>query len=176
MQRIIFPGNHRQPCEARYGIFFDDIDGLFKGAHIVVVQSSATGGSSLWNTDEGRDAVLNRILAQDLAGVRVEYVRFSVILDGSTGQHGVHLPIRFDLQDYIDRGNPHDVADVPASDLRASVLQLLGKGDKKYTILTYHIVGGCARFFTDFNEREHLSNEEMGRLLAAVGYQGGAGA
>lgn len=38
MQSIIFPGNTRQPCQARYGVLFVKEDGT-RIAQIVVVQS-----------------------------------------------------------------------------------------------------------------------------------------
>ena len=74
MKTIIFPGNHRQPAEAAYGIVLED-----ELAHIVVWQVPGKHrGTSLWNTDEGRDNVLNRILETELAGIRNQFVRFSV--------------------------------------------------------------------------------------------------
>lgn len=169
MQNIIFPGNDKQPCLATYGIFLED--GLaVRNAHIVVVQAYKDGGSSLINNEECRDALLNRILSQELTGVRVEFVRFSVIYVASN-KAGFGFPIRLNLADYIKRGNPHDEAQIPASDLSSAFLNLLGKGDKQVTVLSTDVVGGCAQFFTDFDDRSILSGAEIDRLLGAIGYQ-----
>lgn len=173
MKQIIFPGNYLQPCEAQYEIIFEDGgDSFTRNAHIVVVQSSGgNSGTSLINTDEGRDNILNRILSHDLNGVRVEFVTFSLIYVANGSSHGFRFPIRLDMDDYVKRGNPHDVTDVPSSDLRSALLNLIGKGGKQYSVWTYNIVGGCARFFLEFDEREHLSQSEVARLLAAVKYK-----
>lgn len=172
MKQIIFPGNFLQPCEAQYEIIFDEGDSYTRNAHIVVVQSSGgNSGTSLINTDEGRDNILNRILSHDLNGVRVEFVTFSLIYVANGSSHGFRFPIRLDMDDYVKRGNPHDVTDVPSSDLRSALLNLIGKGGKQYSVWTYNIVGGCARFFQEFDKREHLSQSEVDRLLAAVNYK-----
>lgn len=173
MKQIIFPGNFNQPCAAQYGIFFDQNDGSFvRNAHIVVVQAhGGDSGTSLINSDEGRSNILTRILDHDLNGVRVEFVTFSLIYVASEQNHGFKFPIRFDLEDYIKRGNEHDTAVVPPSDFRSTVLSLIGKGDKRYTINSYNVVGGCARFYDVFDEREQLSGAESARILAAVGYK-----
>ena len=173
MKQIIFPGSYRQPSEAHYEIIFEDGDVLARKVNIVVVQTHGVNSTtSLINSDEGRNIILNRILSHDLNGVRVEFVTFSLIYYVSDNdKHGFRFPIRLDMDDYVKRGNPHDVADVPSSDLRSALLNLIGKGGKQYSVWTYNIVGGCARFFQEFEEREHLSGSEVDRLLAAVKYK-----
>jgi hypothetical protein len=172
MKQIIFPGNHRQPCEAQYGIFFDKSDAFFLKAHIVVVQTfGGNSGTSLINTDEGRNAILNHILSNDLYGVRTDYIVFSLIYLAGDTRHGFQFPIHFNMEDYVKRGNPHDVENLPPEDFHSVLLSLIGKGDKRYTVNSCDVVGGCARFFLLFDEREHLSGSEVDRLLAAVNYQ-----
>jgi hypothetical protein len=172
MKQIIFPGNFNQPSVAQYGIFFEKGDSYTRKAHIVVVQTfGGDSGTSLINSDEGRSNILTRILDQDLNGVRTDFVAFSLIYIASESRHGFRFPIHFDLEDYVKRGNPHDSAQAPPTDFRSTVLNLIGKGDKQYTIFSYDVVGGCTRFCDVFNEREHLSGDEIDRLLAAVNFK-----
>lgn len=172
MKQIIFPGNSRQPCLAQYGIFFDSDNSLIQKAHIVVVQSfGKNSGTSLINTEEGRNHILNHILEHELGGVRVEFVTFSLIYIAESSIHGFMFPIHFNLDDYINRGNPHNVDVEPPSDLQSTVLSLLGKGNKKITVWSYNVVGGCTKFFLNFDEREHISSSEIDRLLAEIEYE-----
>lgn len=172
LQRVIFPGNHGQPCEALYGIHLYNENHITR-AHIAVVQSDASGymGTSLWNTDEGRNILLNKILAHDLAGVRVQFVRFSVIIDAGKTVHAAELPIEFDVDDYVAKGNPHDLLEQPASDLAGVLLKLIGKGQKSVSIWSVHVLGGCARFYTDFEQRRHIPRGELEQLLKDIDYR-----
>lgn len=170
MKQIFFPGNSRQPCVAQYGIFIESGDSYMPKAHIVVVQTHGTG-TSLVNTEEGRDSILNQILDHDLNGVRVEFITFSLIYIAPESTHGFQFPIKFNMDDYISRGNKHDVSTPPPADMKSTVLSLLGKGNKTFTVNSYDVVGGCTRFFLDFNERLQISENERKRLLAAVEYK-----
>ena len=94
MQTIFYPGYDRQPCQAFYGIA-NHRDR--KMADIVVINSPRLGpATSLLNTQEGRDRVLNRILANELPGVSPQYVRFFVLIDSAVADrmHGIELPIQ----------------------------------------------------------------------------------
>lgn len=171
MKQIIFPGNSRQPCLAQYGIFFESDNSLIQKAHVVVQSFGENSGTSLINTDSGRNVVLNHILDYELGGVRVEFVTFSLIYIAESSVHGFKFPIHFDLDDYINRGNPHNVDAEPPSDLKSTVLSLIGKGNKKITVWSYNVVCGCTKFFLDFNDREHIPSSEIDRLLAAIKYE-----
>ncbi|MFU0489992.1 hypothetical protein [Pseudomonas syringae] len=65
IKEIFFPGNDRQPCVARYGIRIDPSHGIAR-AEIVVIQTNREGypamGTSLYNTEDGRNIILNKIL------------------------------------------------------------------------------------------------------------------
>ena len=94
MQTIFYPGYDRQPYQAFYGIA-NHRDR--KMADIVLINSPRLGpATSLLNTQEGRDGVLNRILANELPGVSPQYVRFFVLIDSAVAgrMHGIELPIR----------------------------------------------------------------------------------
>ncbi|BCT33550.1 hypothetical protein [Pseudomonas protegens] len=172
MKQIFYSGNDRQPCVAEYAIVVDD-SGWIQRAHIVVVQSSRKGvWTSLYNTDEGRDNVLNRILAQELPGVRVEFLTFNVILDLSNHMEGLRLPIRLDWDDYIARGNPHDSRFSLTFNIKAFFMQLFRKSYREISIWSGHVVGGCAEFYTDIMdpERHRLDIIEASKLLEQAGY------
>ncbi|MDH1106679.1 hypothetical protein N5C55_04780 [Pseudomonas otitidis] len=170
MNKIYFAGNHRQPCVAEYAIVIDDA-GMLQRAHIVVVQSSQKGvWTSMYNTDEGRDNVLNRILRQDLSGVRVEFLTFNIILDFDDHIEGMRLPIHLSDFSYISNRNPYTSRALGG--IKNILLNLTGRGRREYTILSYNIVGGCASFYTDLMDpkRERLDTEEASKLLQQAGY------
>lgn len=157
MQSIIFPGNTRQPCQARYGVLHIKESGT-RIAQIVVVQSDkdAHMGTSLWNTDEGRNLVLNRILETDLQGVRIEYIRFATVIHSSGVLHAIDLPIEVDIDDYVAKGNRHDVGQALAQDWIGVLRNLVGRGNKQYGIWSGDVVGGCARFYMDFERAKKI--------------------
>jgi hypothetical protein len=172
MKSIFYPGNDGQACRAEYGIFLDH-DAPIARANIVVVNPDRTGPSTtLWTADKGRDIVLNKVLAGELKGVRVDCVRFFAMLD--LGQSdcvtGIELPIRVDAHDFIKRGNPHEVRSVALPSRAGWMLHLIGLGQPAVSFRSRHIVCGCATFYTDFQERRHLAAQESRALCAAVGY------
>lgn len=172
MKQIFYAGNDRQPCAAEYAIVVDD-SGSIQRAHIVVVQSSQKGvWTSLYNTDEGRDNVLNRILAQELLGVRVDFLTFNIILDLSTRMEGFRLPIRLNWDDYMSKGNPYKSRFSLTLNLRDSFLQFFRKKYRETSIWSGHVVGGCADFYTDLMdpERHALDIIEASKLLEKAGY------
>ncbi len=173
MRTIFCPGHFGEPYKAEYEILLEG-DGMIPRAHIVVVQSSSDGmGPGLWNTDKGRDAVLNSILNQNLKGIRLDFIRFTSIMrtgvEGDWRIDGLSFPIRVDIDDYVANGNPCGVRNVPPEDLRSVVNTLLGKGGKEYTIWSHDVVAGCAKVFTDFDTRERIERDELNRLIKAVG-------
>jgi hypothetical protein len=171
LKSIIFPGNMRQPCEAEYGIHLY-ADNMIGKAHIVVIQSDKTheAGTSLWNADEGRNVVLNKILSNELRGVRVEFVRFSVALDMGGDIRAIELPILLDFDDFVAKGNPHNLLEKPAENIAGVLKNFIGKGEKDISVWSGNVVGGSARFYTDFERRKHLPSGELKALLQAVGY------
>ncbi len=172
MKQIFYAGNHRQPFVAEYAIVVDDSDWTQR-AHIVVVQSSQKGvWTSLYNTDEGRNSVLNRILVQELSGVRIEFLTFNIILDLSSRMEGLRLPIRLNRRDYIAKGNVYRTRFFPALNLKTMLLQLLHKHHRQTSIWSGHVVGGCAEFYTDLMdpERHQLDIIEASKLLEKAGY------
>lgn len=172
MKQIFYSGNDSQPCVAEYAIVVDD-SGWIQRAHIVVVQSSRKGvWTSLYNTDVGRDNILNRILVQELPGVRVEFLTFNVILDLSNHMEGLRLPIRLDWDDYISKGNPHDSRFSLTFNIKNFLLQFFRKNYKEISIWSGHVVAGCAEFYTDIMdpERHRLDIIEASKLLEQAGY------
>ncbi|WP_054086397.1 hypothetical protein [Pseudomonas syringae] len=176
VKEVFFPGNDRQPCLARYGIKIDPDHGIAR-AEIVVIQTNREGypamGTSLYNTEDGRNIILNKILETDLRGVRVEFVSFYVILDLEHRLEGLKLPIRMDFEDYIKRGNPYGVESLPAENIAGKVMQWIGKGDKAYVYHSIHVQGGCAKFYTDLmdEQRESVSTDKAKELFQAIGYE-----
>lgn len=173
MQMIFYPGNVRQACRAEYSIALN-YDELITKADIVVINSPlAGGGTSLFNTDAGRDVILNKILTDELRGVRLDFIRFFVIIDSGQPQWvtGIELPIRLNVLDYVRKGNLHEVRRVAPRSLLGWPRYLIGQGEKVTSWHSWNVVGGCADFYTDFEQRRHLPPDEINALFSAVGYQ-----
>lgn len=167
MKTILFPSNHRLPAEAAYGVVLED-DSANPLAHIVVWQTAGMlRGSSLLNTDEGRNNVLNRILETELAGVRTEFVRFTVaILEEDGRVYAKDFPIHLDVDDYMVQGNPHEVL---GSNPLSDAFKWIVSKEKRISFKSYDVVAGCARHFTIFEEGIATSSAE--NLLTRAGYK-----
>ena len=169
MKTIFYPSGHgNTTAQAYYGIAVRrDQDPT--QTDIVLINSHRFGIHSLWNSDHGRNVVLNKILATDLAGIATRCVRFFVLIDTDKHHpmHGLEFRIRLDVDDYKRKGNPYF-----APTLRDRLQSLLSGGSFHVPCswLTRDVVGGCARFFTEFHQNRHVPEEEMEELCAAVGY------
>ncbi|MNL50136.1 hypothetical protein D3C87_1731250 [compost metagenome] len=115
---------------------------------------------------------MNRILAQDLPGVRTEFLTFNVILDLPNHMEGFRLPIRLNWEDYIGKGNPYKSRFSPTFNLKSVILQLVFKSHREKTIWSGHVVGGCAEFYTDIMDPQlhRLDIGESSKLLEQAGY------
>lgn len=170
-RKTFFSGNDRQACEVEYAIFecpkeLDDSQ-ILRPVCILVRQWN---GTSLINTDEGRAALLTKILATDLAGVATDFVRFVVSNEVGGEAHAWEFKIRVDVDDYLAKGNRANVETIPEPTLGGTLLSLFGKGSsgRRVSMWSRDIVGGCAQFYTVFDEREHISGEVLKALYAAA--------
>lgn len=140
------------PCEAQFGLHLDrnpDSSTL----HIVVFQSKL--GTSLWNDEKGRNAVLNLVLSKHVAEVRIDRIRLHLILDQAvSGMRGIELPVRADI----------------TSMKRDSGIEVRGLFLKTYTAHSHAVVTGAARCYVDFDDRRLLSQHELERFCAILGY------
>jgi hypothetical protein len=145
---IYFAG-YMGPCEAQYGIHREQ-DTL----HIVVIQSDF--GTSLWNSAEARNHVLNTVLAREATGIQIDQIRFYVILDTRTSDmHGIELPIHLDYDDYRARGNPG---------------RSKGLFRRVFEMRSHDAVAGSGRCYVDFDERIGLTADTIKRFCALLGY------
>jgi hypothetical protein len=173
MQLIFYPDSDNQVAQAEYGVVIRHENSIAR-ADVVVINSHGAGlGASLWNSQAGRDLVLNRILANELKGIRVQFIRFFVLVDleAPGWMRGIELPIRLDINDYMRKGNPHEIQRVAAPGLLGWLRHLAHFGKKRISFWGGHVQGGCADFYTDFEQRRHLPPEEITALCAAVAYQ-----
>lgn len=148
---IFFQG-YWDPCEAEFGIHLDrDTDP--STLHIVVIQ--AKGGTSFWNDDKARDAVLNHVLSTHVVGVPIDRIRLHLILDqDATGMRGIELPVRADI----------------TSMKSGSGVKVKGLFRKTYSAHSHAVVTGAVRCYTDFEDRRMLSKDELDRFCAVLGY------
>ncbi|HDQ4465556.1 TPA: hypothetical protein P9G65_005800 [Pseudomonas aeruginosa] len=168
LKRSYFPGINNAPFLVRYGIVLSRDS--FPTASIIAIQSDKNNelmGSSLINFEEGRNIFLNRILEGELRGVQIDYIDFYVILDQTTMLDGIKLNIRLDFDDYIEKGNPYNTT--PSDTAVGRILQWV-KGEKTYSYWSGHVLAGCARFYTDLNDCEHLAQNSILELLRKVDY------
>lgn len=171
MKQIFFPGFNGQACEAWYGIAIESKESISR-ANIVVVQSNSMEmGTSLWNTDDGRDSVLNRILNQDLKGVRIEFITLTIVLDLNNSLQGMEFPISFNVDDYVEKGNPYNLSQLPAENIRGKLLNLIGMGNKQISCWSGHVVGGCTDFFTKLNEGKRVERARLNEFFKKIGYE-----
>lgn len=170
-RKTFFPGNDRQACEVEYAIFEcpEELDDsrFLRSVCIFVRQWN---GTSLINTDDGRAALLTKILATDLAGVATEFVRFVVSHETGGEAHALEFKIHVDADDFVAKGNRANVETIPDKTLGGTLLSLFGKGSsgRRITMWSRDVVGGCANFYTVFDEREHISGEVLKALYAAA--------
>ena len=168
MQKIFFPGNMRQACEAWYGVILSDT-ATDCTASVLVVQTDKVNpgamGTSLWNTGEGLNNVLNRILSTDLVGVRTEFVRFVSALDVGGSLHAMEFPICLDIDDFIAKGNRYDVMQAPAQDWLGTLKNLAGLGNKQFSFWSGDVVGGCARFYTNFDDGKAIDSQVVRKWM-----------
>jgi len=172
MQQVFYPGHAGQPCIGEYGIALDRSD-AFTRADIILVSRQAHAGASFYNSDYGRDAVLNRILANDLNGIRLEWIRVFVLIEktapapGRAAEFfGVEIKkIELDTDDFIANGNPCTVK-------RRNILSRLFTGvSKEVCYWSGDVVGGCANVTTSFEDSRHLNPDEIHDLCARIGVQ-----
>lgn len=159
MQTIFYPGNVNQPCRAEFDIVIDN-RGVFPQADIVVVNSNQWGGQTwLVNNDQSRDFLLNNILANNLRGVSISFIRFCLIMHAGdlASATGFEFPI-------------HKACSVqrPKS-LRWKLANLIGGSDESTGPTTMEMAEADRNFYTDFEERRQLSKEQTETWLAAVG-------
>lgn len=170
MQQLFYPGHAGQPCIGEYAVTIDS-SGTFPVADIVLISRHEHAGASFLNSVTGRDAVLNRILANDLSGVRLDWIRLFVLTEktaaGPEGRldfHGVEIKdIRLDTDDYVARGNPCTIR------RRNIVARLLTGIAREVSYWSGHVVGGCARFSTSLENSRHLGGQEIETLCVRTG-------
>jgi hypothetical protein len=173
MQLIFYPGSVNQVAQAEYGVLIRHENTIARADVVVINSPWASLGASLWNSQVGRDVVLNSILANELKGIHTQFIRFFLLVDleAPGWMRGIELPIRLDINDYMRKGNPHEVQRVATPGLLGWLRHLAGFGQKRISFWGGHVQGGCANFSTNFEQRRHLSPEEITALCAAVGYQ-----
>jgi hypothetical protein len=166
MKDIFFPGNSRQPCKAQYGVVLSK-DRSIPQATIVVHQGPQhMPATAILNSEYGRETILNTVLETDLRGIRVEFVRFVAIFELDQGRlEAREFSIHVDADDFVARGNRHDVSQAPAEDWIGALLNLIGRGNRKISIWSGDVVGGCAHFYLDEDNFEGLSQAEAAKLL-----------
>lgn len=170
MQHVLYPGHAGQPCAGEYAIALDHSD-TFTRADIVLVSRLAHGGASFCNADFGRDAVLNRILANELKGIRLEWIRLFVLVEKTAPGprrmpdfFGIEITrIDFDTDDFVAKGNRCTVK-------RRNVLSRLVTGiSREICYWSGDVVGGCADVTTSCDDSRHLGQDEVNDLCRRIG-------
>ncbi len=110
MHSFVFAGISAQPCYANFGVWVEQADPM-PIAHLVVVQSLADGGTVLHGHDGLLTQVLNTLLARELPHVRIEFVRFHVILQTGETPVGFEYPIEVDAARWVTKNLPHNLED-----------------------------------------------------------------
>ena len=76
MKTIHFPGNHGQRCQAKYAIAADrsEAAGTFGRTTILFVADESSPGKTFPNFGDSPDYLLNKVLDQELAGCRLQFI------------------------------------------------------------------------------------------------------
>jgi hypothetical protein len=76
MKTIHFPGNHGQRCQAKYAIGADRSEGAgtFGRTTILFVADEHCPGKTFPNFGDSPDYLLNKVLDQELAGCRLQFI------------------------------------------------------------------------------------------------------
>lgn len=170
MQPVLYPGHAGQPCAGEYAIALDHSD-TFTRADIVLVSRLAHCGASFCNADFGRDAVLNRILATELKGIRLEWIRVFLLVEKTAPRPGC-MPnffgieitrIELDTDDYVAKGNRCTVR-------RRNILSRLATGiSREICYWSGDVVGGRADVTTSCEHSRHLGRDEIHDLCRRIG-------
>ncbi|MEX3969771.1 hypothetical protein [Paraburkholderia caribensis] len=86
-----------------------------------------------------RDQILNRILDSQLRGVPLKAVRLVV----EDADESALFPIEIDLQDYIERGNPHEATPVVTG---------RGRFTQRFKIRSELVLAGLTRVHTSHSK------------------------
>lgn len=115
----------------------------------------AKGGTSFWNDDQARDAVLNNVLSRYVVDVPIDRIRLHLILDQDvTGMRGIELPVRADI----------------TSMKPGKRMKVTGLFRKTYSAHSHAVVTGAVRCYTNFEDLRLLSKDELDRFCAVLGY------
>lgn len=175
MQALFYPGSDRQPCKLQYGICMAPKEGAGAVRSVIVyLRAESSANTSLMNSDEARNHVINRILENDLRGIRLEWIRFIYdFVDSTDGRHhAFEFPFDVDLDDYESRGNPLSVEPLE-NVVTTFVKELFGrKSARRISVLTYHLVAGSAKVYSNFNERMGVDKELLQTVCQELGVSG----
>ena len=139
---MFYPAASGEPAAGEYCIASDPSAPI---GRVVIVAC----GLFLWNSDRGRDALLNRILAHELSGIRTDCIRFVCVPNRDSGDpKAKEFEIIADLQEFKRRGHRPDDAG---------------------NFHSVAIVGGSTVFRTDFNKGKLLTEPETKALFCLVG-------
>jgi hypothetical protein len=147
MKTMYYAGGAGVPFQGVYGLFIDHSPPIQR---VVIV----IGGLGLFNSDSGRDAVLNRILDTELRGVRLDFVRFIVVVG-----HDTDYPVGKEFEIGGDLGPIRKKYKIWRTSAVASDL----------------IVGGATTFSTDFERGQILPEAETKQMLRLAGLVPGEG-
>ena len=169
MQQVFYPGHAGEPCAGEYAVVLDRTD-MTTRADIVLV-SRLAHCASFHSSGFGRDIVLNRILANDLQGVRLDWIRLFLLTERSSSLAG-QTPdffatevtrIELDTDDFIAKGGRCIVR------RRNILLRLFTGVSSEISYWSGDVVGGCARFSTSLEGARYLDRQEREALCARIG-------
>lgn len=152
-----FAGNDRQPCPVQYTLLAIQDDSTFEKIAIAIFQDIGRfpGATSYVFNDEERNLLINQILREAAPGVAIEFVRV-IFLSVTKEGIGVadELKLSYDPGTLENHGVP---------------VQKKGMLSKEKSWLSRDVVVGSIPFYTDYDNRRPLPDEEIVDLLAALG-------
>jgi hypothetical protein len=140
---LIYPDESGSPAVMQYRIAFTNTPELLAVIHLRQLDPSFVSPMSSLTA---RDHVLNRIVAEQLTGIRVGSIR--VAIEDPSGVF--EFALEFDLHDYLLRGLPFDSTPVLAAG---------GRFREEFSIASDRAIAGSVRVHTAHATPQPLSQE-----------------
>ena len=142
-QDLVYPNENGSPALLQYRIAFTDTPELLAVIHLRQHDPSFDNPVSSLTV---RDHILNRVVAEQLTGIRVSSIR--VAIEDRSGVF--EFALEFDLHDYLMRGLPFDASPVLAGG---------GRFREEFSIASDRAIAGGVRVHTAHAKPSPLSHE-----------------
>ena len=148
MRTLYYPEMNSTPAVCEIGLILD-------ASKVVILARS----KHLLNSDSDRDAVLNRVLENEVCGIRWDYIRFIVVLPDGEEPCAREFSVGPDMEDVMRC----ERAKHPIKTLFRRIFR------KPIEIHSGAWVAGTCRFQTDYESMKVIETDKVRDLLVRAG-------